>query len=95
MPRVVSCSEHACRRHCKTARQAHEGFGSARRRPHDLRHEFVARKLADGVPAQLVMRYVGHANLATTFHYTHLLPEQLRAVVGAGMVEYDSVANAR
>jgi integrase len=51
-------------------------------RPHDLRHAFVTRKLAKGVPAQLVMRYVGHADLATTLRYTHLVPEHLRAVVG-------------
>ena len=50
-------------------------------RPHDLRHAFVTRKLAAGVPAQRVMRYVGHADLATTLRYTHLVPEHLRAVV--------------
>ncbi len=50
-------------------------------RPHDLRHAFVTRKLAGGVAAQLVMRYVGHADLATTLRYTHLVPEHLRAVV--------------
>ncbi len=50
-------------------------------RPHDLRHAFVTRKLAEGVPAQLVMRYVGHADLATTLRYTHLVPEHLRQVV--------------
>ena len=53
-------------------------------RPHDLRHAFVTRKLAGGVPAQLVMRYVGHADLATTLRYTHLVPEHLRAVVEQG-----------
>ena len=41
----------------------------------------MTRKLAQGVPAQLVMRYVGHADLATTLRYTHLVPEHLRAVV--------------
>ncbi len=50
-------------------------------RPHDLRHCFVTRKLADGVPTQLVSRYVGHADLATTLRYTHLVAEHLRAVV--------------
>ena len=50
-------------------------------RPHDLRHAFVTRKLAEGVPAQLVMKYVGHADLATTLRYTHLVPEHLRSVV--------------
>jgi integrase len=50
-------------------------------RPHDLRHCFVTRKLADGVAAQLVSKYVGHADLATTLRYTHLLTEHLRPVV--------------
>jgi len=27
------------------------------------------------------MKYVGHADLATTLRYTHLIPEHLRAVV--------------
>jgi integrase len=52
-------------------------------RPHDLRHSFVTRKLAEGVPVQLVSRYVGHADLATTLRYTHLIPEHMRAVVSA------------
>ena len=56
-------------------------IGLPRLRPHDLRHAFVTRKLAAGVPAQLVMRYVGHADLVTTLRYTHLVPEHLRAVV--------------
>ena len=51
-------------------------------RPHDLRHCFVTRKLAEGVPVQLVSRYVGHADLATTMRYTHLVAEHLRPVVG-------------
>ena len=54
-----------------------------RLRPHDLRHAFVTRKLAEGVPVQLVSKYVGHADLATTLRYTHLVPEHLRAVVEA------------
>jgi len=53
-------------------------------RPHDLRHSFTTRKLAGGVAAQLVMRYVGHADLATTLRYTHLVPEHLRSVVERG-----------
>ena len=68
--------------------RVYRGFKSAAKkiglptlRPHDLRHAFVTRKLAEGVPAQLVMRYVGHADLATTLRYTHLVPEHLRAVV--------------
>jgi integrase len=62
-------------------KRAAKKIGLPTLRPHDLRHAFVTRKLAEGVPAQLVMRYVGHADLATTLRYTHLVPEHLRAVV--------------
>jgi integrase len=75
-------------RRSASARSLYDSFKRAAKkiglptlRPHDLRHAFVTRKLADGVPAQLVMRYVGHADLATTLRYTHLVPEHLRAVV--------------
>ena len=66
----------------------YRGFKSTARRigirelrPHDLRHSFVTRKLAEGRPAQLVSKYVGHSDLATTLRYTHLVAEHLRAVV--------------
>jgi integrase len=49
--------------------------------PHALRHAFVTRTLARGVPPQLVQAYVGHRHIATTLGYTHLVPEHLRAVV--------------
>jgi integrase len=62
-------------------KRAAKKIGLPTLRPHDLRHAFVTRKLAQGVPAQLVMRYVGHADLATTLRYTHLVPEHLWAVV--------------
>lgn len=78
-------------RHAEPGQQierVYRGFKSAAKRiglrtlrPHDLRHAFVTRKLAEGVPAQLVMRYVEHADLATTLRYTHLVPEHLKAVV--------------
>jgi len=68
-------------------KRAGKRIGLPTLRPHDLRHAFVTRKLAEGVPAQLVMRYVGHADLATTLRYTHLVPEHLRAVVEQQRIE--------
>lgn len=62
-------------------KRAARAAGLADLRPHDLRHAFVTRKLAEGGPVQLVSRYVGHADLATTLRYTHLVAEHLRAVV--------------
>jgi integrase len=49
--------------------------------PHGLRHSFITRKLAEGVPVQLVQHYVGHRTITMTMRYTHLVPEHLRAVV--------------
>jgi integrase len=63
-------------------------------RPHDLRHCFVTRKLAEGVPAQLVMRYVGHSDLATTLKYSHLVAEHLTPVVSAAVRQSLEHANA-
>jgi integrase len=62
-------------------KRAAKSAGLPNLRPHDLRHCFVTRKLAEGVPVQLVSRYVGHADLTTTLRYTHLVAEHLRAVV--------------
>lgn len=74
-------------------KRAARAAGLPNLRPHDLRHAFVTRKLAEGVPAQLVMRYVGHADLVTTLRYTHLVPDHLRSVVaGCHMA---SVASTR
>jgi integrase len=62
-------------------RQAARAAGFPDLRFHDLRHSFVTRKLSEGVAAQLVMRYVGHADLATTLRYTHLVTDHLLPVV--------------
>lgn len=53
-----------------------EGF-----RLHDLRHRRVTTWLAGGANPVHVKEAVGHASLATTMAYTHLLPEHLRSLV--------------
>lgn len=50
-------------------------------RPHDLRHRRVTTWLAEGKNPVHVKEAMGHASLATTMGYTHLLPEHLRALV--------------
>jgi site-specific recombinase XerD len=50
-------------------------------RPHDLRHRRVTTWLAEGKNPVHVKEALGHASLATTMGYTHLLPEHLRALV--------------
>jgi len=50
-------------------------------RPHDLRHRRVTTWLAEGKNPVHVKEAMGHASLATTMGYTHLLPEHLRSLV--------------
>jgi integrase len=50
-------------------------------RRHDLRHRRVTTWLAEGKSPALVMKAMGHADLATTMGYMHLVPDDLRALV--------------
>jgi len=50
-------------------------------RMHDLRHRRVTSWLAEGQSPALVQKALGHADLATTMHYAHLVREDLRALV--------------
>lgn len=48
---------------------------------HDLRHRRVTTWLAEGKPAHLVQKAMGHADLRTTMGYAHLVAEDLRQLV--------------
>jgi integrase len=48
---------------------------------HDLRHRRVTTWLAEGKSPVLVQKAMGHADLATTMGYTHLLDDDLLALV--------------
>ena len=48
---------------------------------HDLRHRRVTKWLAEDKNPVLVQRAMGHADLATTMEYTHLVDEHLLALV--------------
>ncbi len=60
---------------------AYAGIETERVSPHTIRHAFATHLLANGADLRVIQMLLGHADIATTEIYTHVLEDKLQTLV--------------